>query len=94
MNNFDLVIFDCDGVLVDSESIANWVFSRILKETYGLSLNLDDMFRIFVGNSSARCMEIVEQITGQKPSNDLEHRYKGEINQALASSDEPVLTAV
>lgn len=30
MNNFDLIIFDCDGVLVDSERIANEVFADVL----------------------------------------------------------------
>jgi len=27
MNKFELIIFDCDGVLVDSEKIANEVFA-------------------------------------------------------------------
>jgi len=30
MSNFELVIFDCDGVLVDSERIANEVFRKFL----------------------------------------------------------------
>ena len=29
---FDLVIFDCDGVLVDSELITNRIFVRMLKK--------------------------------------------------------------
>lgn len=32
-NTFDLVIFDCDGVLVDSEPLANRVFVQLLKES-------------------------------------------------------------
>jgi beta-phosphoglucomutase-like phosphatase (HAD superfamily) len=32
MECFDLVIFDCDGVLVDSERITNVVFARMLNE--------------------------------------------------------------
>ena len=36
MSGFDLVIFDCDGVLVDSERITNTVFAEMLNEQ-GLS---------------------------------------------------------
>jgi beta-phosphoglucomutase-like phosphatase (HAD superfamily) len=32
MSKFRLVIFDCDGVLVDSEPILNHAHSEILKE--------------------------------------------------------------
>ena len=36
MDNFKLIIFDCDGVLVDSERIANKVFAKVLKEECGI----------------------------------------------------------
>ena len=32
MRRIELVIFDCDGVLVDSELIANRVFAAMLNE--------------------------------------------------------------
>ena len=86
MSKFELVIFDCDGVLVDSEGIANEVFATVLDEECGLSLSLDDMFQIFVGHSSSQCMEIIEEMLGKAPPAHLEQRYKGEINQALSTS--------
>ncbi len=86
MNNFDLIIFDCDGVLVDSERIANEAFANLLNDEFGLSLSLDDMFEIFVGHSSHQCIEIIEGMLGKKPPGDLEARYKNEINLALSSS--------
>ena len=88
--SFDLVIFDCDGVLVDSERLANEVFARILKKECGLSLTLQDMFERFVGHSSKQCMEIIEQLTGQPVPDNLELRYQTEINQALEQSVEAV----
>ena len=48
MPDFELVIFDCDGVLVDSERITNIAFAEMLNER-GLSVTLDDMFREFAG---------------------------------------------
>jgi beta-phosphoglucomutase-like phosphatase (HAD superfamily) len=60
MKNFELIIFDCDGVLVDSERVANKVFAEILNEECGFSSNLDDMFQTFVGHSSSQCMAIIK----------------------------------
>jgi beta-phosphoglucomutase-like phosphatase (HAD superfamily) len=90
VNNFELVIFDCDGVLVDSERLANQVFAQILNEELGLSLTLNDMFDTFVGHSSSQCMKIIESMLGKKPPRGLEERYEHEINLALRSSVEKV----
>lgn len=86
MVDFELIIFDCDGVLVDSEKIANQVFADILNEECGFSLSLEDMFQIFVGHSSGQCMDIITEMLGETPPPHLEQRYKKEINQALRSS--------
>jgi len=83
MEKFELVIFDCDGVLVDSEKIANEVFAKILNQECGFSLSLEDMFQTFVGHSSIQCMEIIENMLGHTPPVGLEKRYKSEINLAL-----------
>ena len=61
-----LVIFDCDGVLVDSERITNTVFCEMLREL-GQDVDLQYMFDHFVGNSMARRLEIIESMSGTKP---------------------------
>lgn len=66
MKCFDLVIFDCDGVLVDSEMITNRVFCAMLNEL-GVRVTLEDMFERFVGHSMARCVEIITEISGHPP---------------------------
>ena len=86
MGFFELIIFDCDGVLVDSERIANEVFAKVLNEECGFSLTLDDMFQTFVGHSSSQCMAIIEDMLGEPPPPHLEQRYKDEINHALSTS--------
>ena len=88
--SFDLIIFDCDGVLVDSERLANQAFANILNKECGLSLTLDDMFERFVGHSLQQCLQIVEQMTGQPAPAHLESRYQTEINRALEQSVEAV----
>ncbi len=84
MPRLELVIFDCDGVLVDSERIANTAFAAVLNEL-GLSLTLEDMFDTFVGHSSSQCLEIVEAMLGAKPPDDLEARYRARIDEALSN---------
>lgn len=86
MQKFELIVFDCDGVLVDSERIANEVFAKILNEECGFALTLEDMFDQFVGRSLSQCMEIVERRLGKAPPPGLEERYNKEINQALQES--------
>ncbi len=87
---FDLVIFDCDGVLVDSERVANEVFARALKEVCDLEFTLEEMFDTFVGHSKAQCLQKIEAILGRPPPPELDRRYRDEINHALAASIQPV----
>jgi len=61
---FDLVILDCDGVLVDSEPIANQIMREALK-TLGLSMTLDEVMSTFVGRSMASCRTIIEARLGR-----------------------------
>jgi beta-phosphoglucomutase-like phosphatase (HAD superfamily) len=70
LSPFDLVIFDCDGVLVDSESITNRVFAAMLNEI-GLRLTLADMFERFVGHSMAHCLGLIEEMLGHPPPPDV-----------------------
>jgi len=60
----ELIIFDCDGVLVDSEPIANRVFTRALNEI-GLALDYGEVCALFIGLSMARCMELIEAELGR-----------------------------
>jgi HAD superfamily hydrolase (TIGR01509 family) len=56
-----LTIFDCDGVLVDSELIANRVFCAMLNEV-GLPVSLEDMFEKFVGRSMKYCYALIGEL--------------------------------
>jgi HAD superfamily hydrolase (TIGR01509 family) len=61
----NLVIFDCDGVLVDSEPIANAVFARHLAKI-GISLSVKQTMARFMGRSMKSCMEDVTAELHQK----------------------------
>ena len=78
----ELVIFDCDGVLVDSERIANTAFAALLGEL-GLDFTLEQMFEQFVGRSMATCMQQVHELLGHAPPPDFEARLRARTEQAL-----------
>lgn len=54
-----LIIFDCDGVLVDSEAIASAVFSEHLIQA-GFSLTPQQCFERFTGLSLDSCRTLIE----------------------------------
>lgn len=64
-----LVIFDCDGVLVDSEPLANASFSRALKAE-GLDWSPEEAIRRLMGLSLKSCIEICEAELGRKLPDD------------------------
>ncbi len=61
-----LVIFDCDGVLVDSEPVANRMLGQMLSEL-GLDLTQEQIFQSFVGYSMAHVMRVIESMLGRAP---------------------------
>jgi len=82
VSRYLLVIFDCDGVLVDSERITNQVFADLLGEL-GLALTLEDMFEHFVGHSMAGCLEKVAGLLGRPAPADFEATYRARSRRAL-----------
>jgi len=60
MAGFDLIIFDCDGVLVDSEIIAAQVESKLLTEI-GYPIETADMAERFAGMSWKNILLAVEK---------------------------------
>ena len=55
-----LVIFDCDGVLVDSEELAAVIFSETLIEV-GLNLSSEQCYTLFKGHTLQACFDKIHQ---------------------------------
>jgi HAD superfamily hydrolase (TIGR01509 family) len=77
-----LVIFDCDGVLVDSELITNRIFAQMLNEL-GLHVTLNEMFDKFVGNSMSHCLELIAGMLGRAPPDTFVDEYDSRTREAL-----------
>ncbi|HUZ41277.1 MAG TPA: HAD family hydrolase [Acidimicrobiales bacterium] len=64
MSRFDLVIFDCDGVLIDSERLAVRTESQILTEL-GWPMSEAEVIERFVGRSSKYMQTVIEERLGR-----------------------------
>ncbi len=62
--SFEAVLFDCDGVLVDSEPITNGVLRDMLQER-GWHLTVDECMRMFVGKAVKDEADLIAQQTGE-----------------------------
>ncbi len=89
MNRIKLIIFDCDGVIVDSEKITMTVFAQALREL-GLNFSLTELFERFVGPSVACCNEKVEQLLGRPLPAGFAQRQVELTNEALKTALKPV----
>ncbi|MGF7009241.1 HAD family hydrolase [Aminobacter sp. BE322] len=78
-----LVIFDCDGVLVDTEPLANWRLSAWLTEA-GYPVSYEDCRRQFVGRSLTSVQKEVEA-TGASLGSDFVERWYRELPGLFAS---------
>jgi HAD superfamily hydrolase (TIGR01509 family) len=89
VSRFELVIFDCDGVLIDSEPIANAVFSRQLA-TAGIHMSPGEVMRAFVGRSRDTCIAMAGEMHGVAMPADFARRWDEALHEALEREVRPV----
>lgn len=61
---FDLIIWDCDGCLVDSEIVACGLGAQMMTE-WGFPISLEEFLELFTGQSSKQVSAYVEERTGR-----------------------------
>lgn len=83
------VIFDCDGVLVDSEPIANRVLAQVLTGI-GLPMTAAESVAAFMGRAWTENLAIIERLLGTPPPADLTTRYRAARDAALRAEVAPV----
>jgi HAD superfamily hydrolase (TIGR01509 family) len=89
MRRLELVIFDCDGVLVDSELITNRVFAALLAQL-GLPVTLEFMFENFVGRSMQHCWDEVAAMLGREVPAHVRHEFQLRTTAALEAEVQAV----
>ncbi|MCD0501665.1 HAD family hydrolase [Bordetella petrii] len=79
---FDAVLFDCDGVLVDSEPITARVLSTMLGEL-GWPITQDETLRVFVGKTVKDEAALIQSRTGFALTPEWLADFRARRNQAL-----------
>jgi HAD superfamily hydrolase (TIGR01509 family) len=82
--HFELVIFDCDGVLVDSEPISCRMFTSMLNQI-GIPFSYDDTYREFTGLSDDSTKKLLEKLVGYCPPESFFDEVTRKTNEALAA---------
>ncbi|WP_298241904.1 HAD family hydrolase [uncultured Bradyrhizobium sp.] len=84
----DLIIFDCDGVLVDSELLSCRCLSEVLAE-FGIALSLEQALELFLGRST-KAIEQHFRDLGQIVPDGFVPRLKSQVLATFAASLEPI----
>ncbi len=84
-----LVIFDNDGVVVDSELLANRVLSDLLTE-HGHPTTLDECLRTYMGRTFADVSALVRARTGEELPARFEEAYRRRLFEAYDGRLQPV----
>jgi HAD superfamily hydrolase (TIGR01509 family) len=84
----DLIIFDCDGVLVDSEMLSCHCLSQALAG-YGIDLGSDQALDLFLGRSLTAVLEHYEAL-GRSIPQQFSTELKARVRQAFSSELCPI----
>ena len=85
----DLLIFDCDGVLVDSELLAASALAEEVT-TFGLALSAEDCVARFTGISMAAVLAMIDADLGRPLPPDFEARVRAADERAFARQLQPI----
>ncbi|MGW0284321.1 HAD family hydrolase [Streptomyces sp. NPDC003236] len=86
---YDLVIFDNDGVLVDSEPISNRILAAHLTEL-GHPTTYEDSIRDYMGSAMHRIHDLVRERTGRRLPDDFDDVFHARVFAAFERELRPV----
>ncbi|MFF8830804.1 HAD family hydrolase [Streptomyces sp. NPDC015131] len=79
---YELVVFDNDGVLVDSEPLSNTILAGYLTEL-GHPTTYEESLRDFMGGAMHRVHDLVLERTGQRLPEDFDERFHARVFAAF-----------
>ncbi|MEU8918509.1 HAD family hydrolase [Streptomyces nigrescens] len=86
---YDLVIFDNDGVLVDSEPVSNRILADYLTEL-GHPTTYEDSLRDYMGGAMHRIHEVLLQRSGKRLPAGFDESFHARVFEEFRRSLEPV----
>ncbi|MFF2773855.1 HAD family hydrolase [Streptomyces sp. NPDC058052] len=92
MNPVELIVFDNDGVLVDSERQANQLLAEMLTEA-GLPTTLEESIRTYMGGTFDRVRRLAEERAGFPLPEDFQDRFQRRLMDLLRTELRPMAGA-
>ncbi|MDG5492298.1 HAD family phosphatase [Psychroserpens sp. SPM9] len=89
MSKFKCVIFDCDGVLVDSEPIGNQVMVD-LANRLGASIDLEYAYQHFKGYALDGCVQKISELIGKEVPSDFKSTYRSLSYERFQKEIQPI----
>lgn len=89
INSYKLIIFDCDGTLVDSEPISNGMIGTMVREL-GIDMSDKDAYYQFRGTSFAHITAYVESALGHALDIDFEGTFRTRVQKAFEKDLKPM----
>lgn len=86
---FDLVILDCDGVLIDSETISCRTLVDILSPLDS-DYDLEQVMRRYLGRPASAVIEDYERMTGRPAPESFKRDWRARLFSAFSAALEPV----
>lgn len=87
--NTKCIIFDCDGVLVDTEKIGNGILLEMAAE-HGFEMKLEDAYRDFNGRNLKECFQHIETAIDKKLPENFENEYRTKSFEAFKTHVKPM----
>ncbi len=89
MRQYDLIIFDCDGVLVDSESLAHDLELSLLK-SWGLELEPAVYESLVLGKTQKEIYALLEAKFQERLPKNFRETHESELLKALSKNLKPI----
>lgn len=83
------IIFDCDGVLVDTEKIGNEILLSMAAE-HGFEMKIEDAYRNFNGRNLKDCFRHIEEAIAKKLPESFENEYREKSFNAFKTQVQPM----
>lgn len=88
-DQYKAILFDCDGVIVDTENISNRILKRQFAR-YGLIVDDAILHERFSGYSSKKNIETAEQMLGKALPESFEREFREEFQDTINHHLEPI----
>ncbi|AWG21970.1 haloacid dehalogenase [Flavobacterium faecale] len=86
---YKCILFDCDGVIVDSESISNLTLIE-MAQTVGVTLTEEFVMDHFLGKSLAFCFKYIQDQANQKLPANFETEFRDRTFHAFKTRLQPI----